>query len=311
MTHKLRSNSAEIVTLRPTSVPLCGFRTSIACAIFLLPTICCGQSRLSMPPDQLAREVVYNELHDHNAHGFWRYSIEQKVEDETRLVEQIETTDGPVARLLRSNGLPLDSARQQAEQARLDRLLSSPSVQARFHQQYVDDEKRVGRILAMFPDAFLFDYVGDEDGCHHLRFHPNPNYSTHTIESRIFHAMAGDVWFDARLKRLTRVEGSLQNNVDFGFGFLGRLNKGGWFRLDRTQVGPTEWKTSSLEVHLNGSAMLFKSIGRETSETRRDFSSVPPGLNIAQGIDLLRSQNVVELQADPALKHRRSRATGP
>jgi hypothetical protein len=157
----------------------------------------------------------------------------------------------------------------------------------------------------------LFDYVGDENGCHHLRFHPNPNYSTHTIESRIFHAMAGDVWFDARLKRLTRVAGSLQNNVDFGFGFLGRLNKGGWFRLDRTQVGPTEWKTSSLEVHLNGSAMLFKSIGRETSETRRDFSSVPPGLNIAQGIDLLRSQNVVELQADPALKHRRSRATGP
>ena len=149
MTHKLRSNSAEIVTSRPTFVPLCGFRTSIACAIFLLSTICCGQSRLSMPPDQLAREVVYNELHDHNAHGFWRYSIEQKVEDETRLVEQIETTDGPVARLLRSNGLPLDSARQQAEQARLDRLLSSPSVQARFHQQYVDDEKRVGRILAM------------------------------------------------------------------------------------------------------------------------------------------------------------------
>src|SRR6478672_7251180 len=130
LTHKRRSNSAEMMAQRLMSARFCGFRTSIACAIVLLPVICCGQSRPSIPTDQLVREVVYNELHDHNAHGFWRYSIEQKVEDETRLVEQIETTDGPVARLLRSNGLPLDSARQEAEKARLDRLVSSPSEQA-------------------------------------------------------------------------------------------------------------------------------------------------------------------------------------
>jgi len=29
-----------------------------------------------MPPAQLVREVVYNELHDHDQHGYWRYWIE-------------------------------------------------------------------------------------------------------------------------------------------------------------------------------------------------------------------------------------------
>jgi hypothetical protein len=32
---------------------------------------------------QLAREVVYNELHDHDRHGHWRYWIEHQVQQET------------------------------------------------------------------------------------------------------------------------------------------------------------------------------------------------------------------------------------
>lgn len=254
-----------------------------------------------MPPVQLVREVIYNELQDHARHGSWRYSIEQQEQNETRLVEQIETADGPVKRLLRANGQPLDSTREQAELARLDHLLSSPAEQARARQEFAEDQVRIGRIMAMFPSAFLFDYAGEQDGCQHLRFHPNPSYTTHTIESRIFHSMTGDLWIDARLKRIVRVEGRLQNNIDIGFGLLGRVNKGGWFRMQRTQVAPTEWKTQRLEIHLNGSAMLFKTIGRQTSEVRRAFSPVPPGLALAQGIDMLRSHNIAGTSANLAL----------
>ena len=253
----------------------------------LAPEIARAQSPLSIPPGQLVREVVYNELHDHSTHGYWRYSIEKHVQQETRLEEQIETAAGPVTRLIRTNGHPIDAAKQKSEQARLDNLLTSPGDQARLRKEYDDNEKRIGRILALLPDAFLYDYVGEENGCHHLRFHPNPDYPAHSIEARIFHAMSGEMWINSRYKHLVRLDGTVQTNVDFGFGILGRLYKGGWFRLQRTQVSSTDWKTERLEVHMIGRALLFKTIARETSEIRGGFAPVPPDITLAKAMEML------------------------
>jgi hypothetical protein len=254
----------------------------------LAPAVCCAQTPLGMAPAQLVREVVYNELNDHERHGYWRYSIEKRLQQETRLEEQVETADGPVTRLVLSNGRPLSAADQQSEQARLDHLLNSPVDKSRLRQEHAEDERRIGRILALLPDAFRFDYAGEENGCHHLRFYPNPGYRAHSVEARVFHSMRGEMWIDTRMKRLARLEGHLEDNVDFGFGVLGRLDKGGWFRLQRIQVSTTDWKTERLEVHLSGRAMLFKTIARETSEARGGFAAVPPRLSLAQGVDLLR-----------------------
>lgn len=238
-------------------------------------------------PVQLVRDVVYNELHDHQRHGYWRYWIEKQAQQQTKVVEQVETADGPVTRLVLSSGRPLNAVDQQEEQERLDHLLRSPQEQARHRQDFIDDEKRIGRILALLPEAFLFEDSGVENGCLHLRFRPNPDYPPHSIEARIFHAMRGDLWIDARLKRMERLEGQLEENVDFGYGILGRLYKGGWFRLQRTQVSSTDWKTERLEIHMNGRALFLKTISRETSEVRGGFVPVPAGLSLAQGMKLL------------------------
>ena len=101
------------------------------------------------------------------------------------------------------------------------------------------------------------------------------------------HAMTGDLWIDARMKRLSRLEGHLDENLDFAFGLLGRVDKGGWFRVERVQVSPTEWKTRRLELHLSGRAVVFKTLARDTSEIRGGFAAVPAGLNLAQGMRLL------------------------
>jgi hypothetical protein len=255
-----------------------------------------------MPAGQLVREVVYNELNDHQSHSYWRYWIERHTSKETRLLDQVETSDGPVNRLTLSNGQPLSPESLQQEKARLQRLLASPAEQARHLQEYEDDEKRIGRILALLPDAFLYEYAGDENGCHKLSFRPNPGYPARTIEARIFHAMSGTLWVNARYKRLSRLDGHFQDNLDFGYGILGRLYKGGWFQLERTQVSANDWKTARLEVHLMGRALLVKSFAHETSEIRGGFSPVPPGMNLAQGMELL-EQTVAQNRpaAKPAL----------
>jgi hypothetical protein len=79
----------------------------------------------------------------------------------------------------------------------------------------------------------------------------------------------------------------VDENLDFGYGILGRLYKGGWFQLQRTQVSEADWKTERLEVHMSGRALLVKSFARETSERRGGFAAVPAGMNLAQGASLL------------------------
>jgi hypothetical protein len=239
-------------------------------------------------PDRLVREVVYNELHDHQLHGYWRYWIAKRAQQEIRIVEQVETADGPLNLLRSTDGHPLSVEEERAEQERLNHLLTSPSEQARRRQDYTDDEKRISRILALLPEAFVYEDAALQDGRFHLHFRPNPAYQARTIEARIFHAMRGELWIDARSKHLVRLEGQLQENVDFGFGLLGRLYKGGWFRLQRTQVSSTDWKTERLEIHMSGRALFLKTIARETSEERGGFAAVPAGLTLAQAMTLLR-----------------------
>jgi len=260
----------------------------------------CVQPQPPVPAGQLVREVVSNELSDHRAHGYWRYWIERRTSRETRLEDQVETAEGPISRISLSNGRPLSPEAEAAEQERLQRLLASTAEQARRRQEYEDDENRIGRILALLPDAFVYEYDGGDRDCQRLRFRPNPAYPTHSIEARIFHAMSGTLWVNTRYKRLARLDGRVDENVDFGYGILGRLYKGGWFSLQRTQVSPTDWKTERLEVHMMARALLVKTFARETSEARGGFLPVPAGMNLAQGRVLLEENQTQARNQAPA-----------
>jgi hypothetical protein len=259
---------------------------------------CAPDRLLAQPPEsaaRLVRETVYNELQDHNNHGYWRYWIEQRVQNDTRLEEQVETADGPISKILKTNGQPVDHQTREEERVKLQHLMDSPQEQASRRKDYIDDENQVAEIMQMLPDAYVFEYAGEENGCHHVRFSPRPSYVPHSIQARVVHAMAGDLWIDARMKRLSRIEGHLAENVDFGFGLIGRVQKGGWFQIQRIQVSPSEWKTQRMQVHLNGRAILFKTIARETDEVRGGFASVPAGINLAQGMRILEQTDPLSL----------------
>lgn len=253
-------------------------------------------SEMPIPAGQLVREVVYNEQNDHARHGFWRYWVVRHSPSGALLENQVETADGPVARLTLIDGQELTPEMQQQENERLGRLLNSRDEQAQRLRQFDEDEERIGRILELLPTAFVFEYDGEESGCYRLRFQPNPADRENTIEARIFHAMSGTLWVDERSKRLARLEGHVDENVDFGFGILGRLYKGGWFQLVREQVSATEWKTKSLEVHMNIRALLVKTFARDTSELRGGFVAVPAGMSLEQGLELL-NQNRATTEA--------------
>lgn len=273
-------------------------RWRMAWILALSLSTCCAQPVAEISVGQLVREAVYNELQDHARQGSWRYWIESNAAQDRRTEEQVETADGPVTRLMESEGSALTPAGEKREQARLMGLMNSPLQQTLLRQKYVDNEARINRILRLLPDAFLFEYAGEGKGCHRLRFHPNPNFAPHSIETRILHAMSGELCIDTRFKRLVRLDGHLDNDVELGFGILGRLYKGGWCRLDRIQVSPTDWETERVEVHLSGRAMLLKAIAYETSEVRGGFVPVPPHMSFAEGVLLLDQPRVQHVAAN-------------
>ena len=145
--------------------------------------------------------------------------------------EIIETRDGAVARLLRVNGRPLSEAEEQAEKERLDALWSDPDRQRHRKQGQDQDTERALKVLRALPEAFVYQFAGvaQEPGGEVAKFtfRPNRNFNPQDLETQVLTAMTGYIWIDMRAKRVTRLEGRLERDVSFGWGILGRLDKGG------------------------------------------------------------------------------------
>jgi hypothetical protein len=236
------------------------------------------------------KDVVANELTDRAEQNNWMYRVTKVVEQQTLTQLEVETKDGPVHRLLAINDTPLDSAQQKQETVRLEQLIRDPSQQLAVKKQYDADERRLQNLVRLLPSAFLFQYDGWDGSYLRLDFWPDPAFVPPTMESKALQSMAGTILVDPQQKRLAHLNGRLVENVNFGFGILGRLAKGGTFEIERTQVSPSHWKTHLVDIQVSGRMLLFKTISKQQHETRSDFESVPKDLDVRQAEDLLQSR---------------------
>jgi hypothetical protein len=235
----------------------------------------------------LVKDVVYNELQERRQTSLWQYRVEKRVFSQSLLEQEVETVDGPVYRVFARNGTPLDAAGQKKENERLNNLLHNPSDQARMKQDHDAEEQRVQRLIAAMPDAFLYDYLGAAEGSVRLSFRPNPAYNPPTYEARVYHSLTGEVWIQPQWKRLVKIDAHIVTEIDFGFGILGRIEKGGTFQIQREQVSEARWKTSLLDVHVSGHIIFFKSISKNQHEVRSAFKPMPPHTSVQDAVTLL------------------------
>jgi hypothetical protein len=143
-------------------------------------------------------------------------------------------------------------------------------------------------VIELLPRAFLFEYTGPSEGVQvRLSFRPNPAFTPASYEARIVHALGGTLVVNQRLKRLIEIDGQLIERVDFGYGLLGHVEKGGTFEIRREQVSETHWKTNLVEVHIQGKVLLFKNVTKDQRESRSDFRPVPQDISLAEAKVLL------------------------
>jgi len=205
--------------------------------------------------------------------------------------EIVETKDGAVARLVLINDQPLNAADEQKEQARLDALLNDPGKQRHRKQSEDDDTNRVLKVIRALPRAFVYQDIGQGNGpqgkVERFAFSPNPAFDPPDLETQALTEMTGELWVDATQGRVVRLEGHLQQDIDFGWGILGRLNKGGWIVIEQASVANGQWRIVHFQMVMSG-RVLFKTRSFDTTEDESGFSAVPAGTTYTQAIQLLR-----------------------
>ena len=272
-----------------------------ALALFVLLASLCGfahgqetEESVASDPVSLVRRAAHNELTARDQHPY-RYTLHKVDDGRITTKEIVETRDGDVARLIATGDKPLASDAQQAEIDRLNNLLAHPEIQQHRHQKEQEDSNRANEMIRLLPDAFLYHFEGIVDGpngpCFRLSFKPNPNFTPPDREGEVYHGMAGELWIDQKQERMVKLDAHLISDVNFGWGILGRLYKGGTIVVEQKDVGDGHWETTHMALHLQGKILLLKSLDIQTTEDANNFEPVKPQMSYQDAVHLLLSDN--------------------
>lgn len=226
----------------------------------------------------------------------------------------IETSQGDVALTIAANAQPLGPVARQAQIDRLNDFAAHPDLQQRRHKREQEDAARIDKLLSELPDAFFYHYDSTVPctvtvppfvpipgellppppadpvpvaQCFHLTFTPSPRFDPPDAESRILRGMAGEIWIEASHERLVRLSAHVISDVEFGWGIIGRLDKGGTIFLEQTDIGNDNWQLTRMKLNLTGKALLVKSFSFRITEEMSRFSPVPADLDYRKAIQTL------------------------
>jgi hypothetical protein len=240
-------------------------------------------------PAQLVDRMVQNELNAaRNDHSYWMYTDSNTEKGKTTVDEVLQTPQGWMRRLISVDGRPPTPEQAKKSRQELQKFLSDPDYRKQQHEKVEQDGKKATDLLSILPKAFLYSLQGRSANEILLAFRPNPKFDPPTREAKVFHTMAGTLLIDAKTMRLRRLSGHLIDNVNFGFGILGKLKKGGTFEVDQADVGGGHWEVTKLDVHINGRALFFATIQEQQHEVMTGFQQVPPGTNLVRAAEMLK-----------------------
>jgi hypothetical protein len=297
--------------------PVCAF--ALPCLVLLLTAASIAAPAQPAPvssaldPRELMRKAVQNEIKASNndgAHYLFRGIKTTPQGSTTRIYA--ETKEATAGLVVAYNGKPLSPQQQRAEEARVERFIESPDELRKKREQEHESAERSLRIMRAMPDAFFFEYAGEEEGREgvgragdslvRLNFRPNPNYQPPSHVEDVLTGMEGYVLVDAVRYRIASIDGTLAKEVGFGWGILGHLDRGGRFVVQQQEVGDNVWEISTMTLKFTGKILLVKSLNINSTEVFSGFRQVPPDLTFAQGLELLKKEEGASAESPVAGK---------
>jgi hypothetical protein len=252
-------------------------------------------------PAELVRKAVRNEVkaaNDDSVHLLFRGTKTTPQGSTTRIY--VETREATAGLVVAYNGKPLTTEQRHEEEARVERFIKDPEELRRKREQERQNAEHTLRITRALPDAFLFEYAGEEMSSAgigragsrlvKLKFRPNPNYEPPSHVEEVLTGMEGYVLVDATDYRIASIDGTLFKEVGFGWGILGHLRRGGRFVVQQQKVGDGLWGISGMTLNFTGKILLFKNLAISSTEIFSGFKQVPSDLTFAQALEMLKKE---------------------
>src|SRR5262249_13376634 len=179
---------------------------------------------------------------------------------------------------------------------RLQNLLNNPDQQAKAFKKQREEEERSRKMLGAIPDAFICTYEGMEPARNgsgelvRLSFKANPDFKPPDRETQVLTGMEGHVLIDPQERHMVKIDAHLVEEVNFGWGIFGRLNKGGRFVVEQSRIAKDRWDDTDMQLDFTGKILLFKKLRIKEHETASDFRPVPQNLSLNEGIQMLRKK---------------------
>lgn len=239
---------------------------------------------------QIVQRAVKNEVNamKHPPHHY-KYEQLEETPQGSKTTLQIETRKGRVERLIKVNEKPPTEKQCQKDRNQLQRLASNPRLQQTQYKNQQDDLTRREKLLADLPDAFIYRYetTDKNTGWMKLSFRPNPDFHPESRVAGVLVGMEGTLWLDPSSERLMRITGRLFKNVTFGWGILAKLNSGGHYRLQQSKLPDGTVHLTMLDVHFQGTILLFKKLNVNLKDTLSSFQDVADDLTVKQAVSML------------------------
>lgn len=264
-----------------------------------------SQQKSDIAPIALVRRAAKNEIRASDVEQYYMFKDTTQYKDHSTTKEIVRTRQGGLSLTLLLNGKPLTAEQRQKEDAKLEKFANDPDARRKRRDSNKADDQRAELMLTSLPDAFLYTYAGTDRGPHgeelvHLKFTPNPSFQPPNHETAVYQGMEGDMIIDQRAARIAKIDGTLFKDVDFGWGILGRLNKGGKFRIIQKDIGGGHWEEVEETLNFEGKILLVKSLTIWSTETMYDFQPISSDLTTAQALDLLHKSADVVAQSGPS-----------
>jgi len=263
------------------------------------------QKAAPVDPVELVRRAAKNEIRATDLQQYYMFKDTTQYKDHSATKAIVRTKEGGLSITLLQNGKPLNADERAKEDAKLQKFANDPDARRKRRESSKADDARAETMLTSLPDAFLYTYVGTDRGPNgeelvHLKFRPNPTFQPPNHETAVYQGMEGDMIVDKNAARIARIDGVLFKDVDFGWGILGKLYKGGIFRIVQRDVGGGHWEEVEETLQFYGKILMVKSLTIWSSETMYDFQPVSADLTTAQALDLLHKSVDVVARSGPS-----------
>jgi len=251
---------------------------------------------LSLPPRSWAVDAGANELIAlHHTGSYLRYRMHVHDDKTDQIRDVIESKDGTVARLIMKEGRPLTEAEDKAERGRLDAMVAAPADYFKHVKNEESGRKIADSLIRLMPDAMIYTYTPDQpqSGTNHgaleivMDYAPNPKWKPPTTTSAALTGLKGRMWIDAKTRQLTRMEGTVFQGVNFGWGMLAHIYPGGKLMLEQTDAGGQRWIFTHFTQQVTVRALMVKTLNIHSNVEAQDFQAMSPTMTYQEAVKIL------------------------